>query len=226
MERNNIAAFPRPVYGRIPNFKGAKQAATNLMGQKELINASVIKVNPDSPQRPLREMILRKGKTLVVPTPRLKGEFYLIEPGKINDPKLGSTISSLETVGERITLELLPKIDVIVMGSVAVTTSGDRIGKGEGYSELEYAILLETGIIKKDVPIFTTVHEIQIVDYIPVEPFDVTVDGISTPLRTIRVNGNKARPNGLLLNYLTPEKIERTPFLRDYLEKTRHLSRL
>ena len=45
------AAFPFPVRGRIPNFKGASQAAARLAALPEFGRARVIKVNPDSPQR-------------------------------------------------------------------------------------------------------------------------------------------------------------------------------
>jgi len=39
----------------------------------------------------------------------------------------------------------MPCLDAIVCGSVAVTRDGRRCGKGEGYSDLEFAILRELG---------------------------------------------------------------------------------
>ncbi len=62
MERTNVASFPRPVYGRIPNFIGAARAAELLASLEEFRRARVVKVNPDSPQRPVRELALRQGK--------------------------------------------------------------------------------------------------------------------------------------------------------------------
>ena len=53
----------------------------------------------------------------------------------------------------------IPKIELAVVGSVAVAKDGGRIGKGEGYSEMEYAILHELGLVSESVPIITTVHE-------------------------------------------------------------------
>lgn len=35
LEETNIASFPRPVYGRIPNFKGAEIAAEKLASLPE-----------------------------------------------------------------------------------------------------------------------------------------------------------------------------------------------
>jgi 5-formyltetrahydrofolate cyclo-ligase len=40
-------------------------------------SATAIKINPDSPQRPLRAEALRHGITVFVPTPRLRGGFKM-----------------------------------------------------------------------------------------------------------------------------------------------------
>lgn len=54
------------------------------------------------------------------------------------------------------------KFDIIVIGSVAVSKDGYRIGKGNGYVDLEFAILVHCGVITKDTIIVTTVHEAQV----------------------------------------------------------------
>jgi 5-formyltetrahydrofolate cyclo-ligase len=41
----------------------------------------------------------------------------------------------------------MPRIDLIVAGSVVVNGKGARVGKGRGYSNLEYALGREFGII-------------------------------------------------------------------------------
>ena len=50
----------------------------------------------------------------------------------------------------------MPRLDAIVCSSVAVTREGRRCGKGEGYSDPEFAILRELG--HPPVPIATTMH--------------------------------------------------------------------
>ncbi|BCU70760.1 5-formyltetrahydrofolate cyclo-ligase [Stygiolobus caldivivus] len=219
MEERNIAAFPRPVFGRIPNFKGAEKAAENLSRTDEFKEAKFVKINPDSPQRPLRELALRAGKIVLVPTPRLRGDFYLLDPAKIGNFKAASKISGFPKYGEVADIYSIPKIDMVVVGSVAVTLTGDRVGKGEGYSELEFAILRELGKVDEYTPVVTTVHDIQIVDEIPVEPYDVPLDLIATPTTVIRVKRLRKKPEGLLLNYLSKEKINETPFLKKYLSQ-------
>ncbi|AAK40782.1 5-formyltetrahydrofolate cyclo-ligase [Saccharolobus solfataricus] len=221
LEEGNIALFPRPVYGRIPNFKGAEEAALNLVKCKEFENAEIIKVNPDSPQYKVREIALRHKKKVLVPTPRLRGDFFLLDPSRISpsDIPRASRISGFEKYGIRISLEDIVRVDFMVAGSVAVDINGNRVGKGEGYSELEFAILRELGKVDENTPIATTVHDVQIVDEIPSEPFDVPVDIIATPSRLIRVNRKREKPKGIYLEYLSKQKIDNTPLLREYLKK-------
>ena len=56
-----VARFPFPPHGRIPNFAGAELAAARLLEIEPWKSATAIKVNPDSPQRPLRAEALRRG---------------------------------------------------------------------------------------------------------------------------------------------------------------------
>ena len=117
-----------------------------------------MKVNPDTPQRYLREALLQRGVTVLVPTPRLKGGFRQLNPAKIPADKYGEAaqLSTCARWAEEVPLKALPSIDLIVTGSVAVTRAGHRCGKGHGYGDLEYGILRELG--QAPVPVVTTVH--------------------------------------------------------------------
>ncbi len=221
MEERDIARFPRPVYGRIPNFEGAEEAARLAAGLKVFRDAEVVKANPDSPQRWLRLEALLQGKVLVMATPRLREGFLLIDPRRVPYRFLreASTIRGAFRFGERLptprSLARLSSIDLIVTGSVAVSPqTGARIGKGEGYAELEYAILRELGLVGEETPIITTVHEVQLVPDIPAEPHDVAVDIVVTPRRVIRVKNRPPRPPGILWESLSSEKLEAIPLLR------------
>jgi 5-formyltetrahydrofolate cyclo-ligase len=222
MEERNIARFPRPVYGRIPNFVGAEEAAQRLVESELFKKARVVKVNPDAPQKPVREAVLRKGKLLIMPTPRIAKGFLLLDPKKIS-PSLCSTAATIQGAfryGTPVHPGEMPEVDLIVAGSVAVSIYGERLGKGEGYSELEYSILREFGKASEETPIATTVHDVQVVDFhIPIEPWDFTVDHIYTPTKSIRCVGEKRRPPGLLWQYLDKEKIEAIPILEEMYRK-------
>jgi 5-formyltetrahydrofolate cyclo-ligase len=83
LQVERVARFPFPPHGRIPNFAGAEQAATRLFELSPWKNAKRLKINPDSPQRPVREEALRRGIKVYVPTPRLRGGFMLFDPATI-----------------------------------------------------------------------------------------------------------------------------------------------
>jgi 5-formyltetrahydrofolate cyclo-ligase len=218
LEERNIARFPRPVHGRIPNFVGAESAASKLASTDIFRNASTIKVNPDSPQQPVRYLALKAGKKLVMPTPRLKEGFLLLDPSEIPKHMLkhASTIRGAFKLGRKIRLNEIPRVDLIVVGSVAVDKYGGRLGKGEGYSEIEYAILKELNKVDDDTPIATTVHDIQVLDtVIPKEPWDVPVDYIFTPIKSLRTIGIKSRPQGIIWDKLNKKKLSEIPVLRE-----------
>jgi len=63
--------------------------------------------------------------------------------------------------------------------------------------------------------VVTTVHDLQVVDDLPLEPFDVTVDLIVTPSKVVEVNGQHTRPGGILWDLLPAEKLEEIPLLRE-----------
>ena len=92
---------------------------------------------------------------------------------------------------------------------------GSRLGKGEGYAELEYAVLREIGLADESTPIATTVHEVQLVDELPQDPYDVSVDVIVTPRRVIRVGERGPRPKGIIWDRLSEEKLGKIPLLRE-----------
>lgn len=74
LEENNVVTFPRPAYGRIPNFIGANIAAEKLEEISVWRKARTIKSNPDAPQKWVREKALRQGKTVYMAVPRLREE--------------------------------------------------------------------------------------------------------------------------------------------------------
>ncbi len=217
LEEKNVARFPRPVYGRIPNFIGAEKSAEKILKLDEYRNARVIKVNPDSPQRLVRQRCLEDGKLLVMPTPRIRQGFLVLNPSKIprNLIHHASTIKGAFKLGEITHPSRLPKIDMIVVGSVAASSNGVRIGKGEGYAEIEYAILREFGKVDEDIFIATNIHDLQLIEDLPRDPYDLTLDYITTPTKEIRIKNRLPRPPGILWDKLDPKKLEEIPILKE-----------
>lgn len=220
MEERNVARFPRPVFHRIPNFEGAEEAARRLRELQIFQDTRVLKVNPDSPQKPIRESVLSNGKILITPAPRLKSGFLLLDPKSI--PKsafsYASTIKGAFKYGKQIDLTELPRVDLIIVGSVAVSLDGARIGKGGGYSEIECGILRELNLIDEKTPIATTVHEIQVVEKIPTEEHDIPIDIIITPERIIETRTRYPRPRGIFWEKVTEKILQDIPILKELKE--------
>ena len=220
LEESGVARFPFPPHGRIPNFAGADEAAARLSDEPEWTAAAAIKINPDSPQRPVRTRALRAGKTLYMAVPRLSEErpFLELDPARIDDVDDATTISGASDHGVQVGPDEVPEIDLVVSGSVAVTEDGARVGKGEGYSDLEFAILRELGLVDGATPVATTVHERQVVaDAVETGTHDVPMDLVVTPERVIRTGGG-AKPAGLDWDLLNDDRLAEIPVLERFRE--------
>jgi len=221
LDSEGISTFPRPVRGRIPNVRLADRAAEMLASTPEWARARIVKVNPDAPQRAVRFRALREGKTLLMPTPRLREGFWLLDPARLPARQLfaASSIKGASALATPVGLDDLPPIDLLVFGSVAVSRAGDRVGKGEGYAELEFATLRTLGRVPDDVVIATTIHDAQLVEAIPHEVFDVTLDLICTPTEVIRPSGRGPRPGGVLWDRLPADRRHEMPILEELYQR-------
>jgi 5-formyltetrahydrofolate cyclo-ligase len=151
--------------------------------------------------------------------PRLAEEkcFWELDPERIA-PKAyakAATIEGAAQLGRPIDPGDLPIIDLIVAGSVAVNRAGIRVGKGGGFSDLEYAIATEVGAIDQATIVATTVHAVQVLDEdLPETDHDFRLDLIVTPEEVIRPVRMRPQPSGVLAHDLTAEKRDAIPFLR------------
>ena len=131
IEKNDLANFPRPVHHRIPNFKGANAAGEKLVAMEIFKKAKTVKVNPDKPQEWVRYKTLEENKTLLVPTPRLKtGLFNRIVPPVGAETAMLKRCAGREGITNYSTpvgLEHKVNVDLIVIGSVAVSPKGTGI---------------------------------------------------------------------------------------------------
>ena len=218
LERRRVARFPLPLHDRIPNFVGAEAAAARLAELPEWTAARRIKCNPDAPQRGVRLRALREGKHLFMAVPRLRDArcFLHLDPARLTGRlAAASTIKGAAALGTPVTPAGLGRIDLVVAGSVAVDRSGGRVGKGGGYSDLEYALARQLGHVSARTPVVTTVHELQVVDGpVPMTAHDVPVDIVVTPTRVIRTGHRLPRPRGIRWAALSAEQRGAMPPLR------------
>jgi len=222
LEEQKLGRFPFPLKNRIPNFKGAEKAAHFVFTMEEYKRAKVVKVNPDSPQLPIREQVLKDGKTLLVPTPRLRAGFIMVKPEWVppGEERKAASLNHIKKYGKELALFDLPPIDLIVVGSVALNPDGRRVGKGEGYADREYAIIREIG--NDEIPVISTVHSIQVVqDNIPINPYDLTVDWIVTEKGIHKTNSPYKKPTGIIWEEVTDKELEIMPVLKEIREMTK-----
>ncbi|HWQ17561.1 MAG TPA: 5-formyltetrahydrofolate cyclo-ligase [Sulfolobales archaeon] len=185
MDEKRVSRPPRPIEGRIPNFIGAEEACEKVSRLPEFLKALVIKVNPDSPQTHARYLALSMSKIVIMPTPRLREGFLLLDPQRIPRDRLreASTIRGSFTWG--------------------------------GYADLEYGILRELGAVDENTPVITTVHDIQILDQeIPMEDHDLPVDIIVTPSRILRIERAYEKPKGIYWDKLDSRAYREIPVLK------------
>lgn len=218
MSEARVARFPG-AKGRIPNFTGAEQAAERLRQTDAWRRARTVKANPDAAQWPVRQRALEDGKTVFMAVPRLADEhpFFLLDPDDLADPpRKASSIKGASRSARRIGVDELEPVDLVVAGCVAAAEDGARLGKGGGYSDLEFALASEAGLIGRATIVATTVHDLQLrpAGAVPTVDHDARVDLIVTPTRTIEVPRRGWRATGRVRwDELGEEKVAAIPLL-------------
>jgi 5-formyltetrahydrofolate cyclo-ligase len=220
---NKVARFPG-ARGRIPNFIGAEAAAQHLTTLPVWQRVRVLKCNPDAPQRAVRYAALQAGKVLYMAVPRLRElkPFIALDPALLGSKELwqASSIQGAFAVGKPVALTQMLPIDLIVAGSVAVSRDGARLGKGGGYSDLEYALCRQAGLVGEGTPIVTTVHHLQVVPdgAIEMTAHDISLSWFAVPDGVVQTASRYARPQGILWDELG-EKLDEIPALRQMTQR-------
>ncbi|NXP74783.1 MTHSD protein, partial [Ramphastos sulfuratus] len=231
LESSGLADFPRPVHHRIPNFKGSHQACCSIKELNIFSRAQEIKVDPDKPLEGVRLAALQARKTLLVPTPRLRtGLFNKIVPPPGATKEILRTCATSQGIKEYsipVGLDGKARVDLVVVGSVAVSEKGWRIGKGEGYADMEYAMMVSMGAVQEDTPVITVVHDCQVLDIAEelLDDHDLTVDYILTPTRTIKTNCKRPKPQGIMWHKVSYEMLEKIPILKSLRYKEKQAGR-
>ena len=228
-EKDYVKDYPRPCHNKIPHFKRCSQAAEKLSKLQEFRKAKCIKINPSMAQMHLRFLTLKYNKMLLVPSPALETVlFYKLDPSGFShfwQYKRGSSKAGAAELGEPVTLDSKLQIDLVVVASVVCSRNGVRLGKGMGFAEIEWGILVEMGAVTKDTIVATSVHDSQVVaeSDLPVSclsKHDLPVDIIVTPSKIINVRKRLTKPlGGIYWDLITEERLEQIPILRQLKER-------
>ena len=210
-----------PVRGKIPRFAGADAAALRLARHPAWVAAPLIKCNPDAAQMPVRLRALQDGKILYAPVPQLARDlpFVKIDPDVLRRRSVpfewAATADGFVEHGEPITFDDLPRLPLCILGSVAVSPDGARLGKGAGFADLELGMFRELGLIDGDTLIATTVDPAQVIESgrIPVEPHDSMLHLIATEGGLIETSARGQQPRGIDWASVRPDQFAAIPVL-------------
>lgn len=216
------------IYGCTPRFRGASQTAERLRELPAWGEAARVLILSESVLEGARRVAVADGKTLVVPDLSRTGSGWILE---IDPQQLGCDAAddiavrlstgqpAPESLRFRRGSDTAP-IDLMVIGAVAVTREGIRVGKGAGEADLVYALGRARGFIGAETPVAVIVHELQVLEE-PAdrEPTDLPIDLIVTPGGTLAVDSLVMRPKGLHPCMITPQRLAAFPGLRAILAR-------
>ncbi|MBW1980306.1 MAG: 5-formyltetrahydrofolate cyclo-ligase [Deltaproteobacteria bacterium] len=215
LESRGISPDP---YGKIPLFPGQNKAAERLRRLEAYRRAATVLATPDRALLQVRLNCLADGKRLIMATPGLRDGFYLLE-GQVLRPRTwrrAASSSGVRRFGKKLatTRRAIGRLDMLVTGAVAVSLQGVRLGKGSGYFDLEFAILLSIGSLGEESRIAALVDDLQICSHIPTAAHDVPVDVVVTPSRLIAISPRPLRPAGLEWEKLDSRRAEHLRLLQ------------
>lgn len=124
---NRERAVERDATGRIPDFIGADAAAALLAQTPAWEAASVVKAVPEHAQLPVRVRALADGKLLYMAVPRLAEDlpFYVLDPGTLTvTPGEAASSRAAAQIADKVCVEDMRPVDLVVCGSVAVNRDG------------------------------------------------------------------------------------------------------
>lgn len=221
MSEKRATLFPHYIFNRIPNFVGADKAAALLAETDEFIKAKNVKVISDKAQDHVKLKVLGESKNLYVSPTKESNAVY----SKINCPadaeaetkRNAIRTTNIKEFGTDIEYKDAVPLDLLVVSAVAVSKTGQRLGRGNGYVDLDFGILVKSGAVTDKTVVVATVHDEQVYDTLPEELFtdyDVPLDIIVTPTEVIRIEKRLSRPKGILWNLLSQRRLDIVPVLK------------
>ncbi|WOF23900.1 5-formyltetrahydrofolate cyclo-ligase [Microbacterium betulae] len=88
-----------------------------------------------------------------------------------------------EAVGERLDPAAAGDLDVLIVPAAAVDRRGARLGWGRGFYDRTLDALTHRP------PVYAVIYDSELVDRVPRDPHDQSVDGVVTPTRTVLLSG-------------------------------------
>lgn len=213
----------------IADFQGSQAAADRLLALPAYRSCSTVFITPDNCLEYLREETMRSGIKILMTTYGIRRGFWLLDPDKIEAPllKYAATLDGMETIGRSVTLkemvDMKLQIGLMVTGTGAINDKGIRFGKGHGYFDLEWGMLLAMGMVGPQTITVAVIHDCQLLldEELQPEEFDTVCDIIVTPSRVLEVrstNTNHKPTCGIIWDRLEPNMLRDIPPLQELKE--------
>lgn len=178
---------------------------------------NLIFVTPDNCLESLRYELLKSGIPFLITTYGIRRGFYILDPNNIPSEMYAysSTLDGMERYGKHVSLSDLKNLKVyvplMITGTGAINDKGIRFGKGHGYFDLEWGMLLSIGCIDvENTKCVAVVHDVQLLTGVELKPeiFDTVCDYIVTNSKLIEVENAKKPTCGILWDCLAPGMLE------------------
>jgi len=218
--------FDLDVLQFVPDFAGSASAVARVRNLKWYRDARTVFVAPDNSLERLRAQALDDGKIVIVPTYGMRRGMIRLDPRSVRSEHrtTAATLDGMERYGRCLgidELSRLRRIDFMITGATAVGSDGLHVGGGQAYLDLEWGILAELDLVDESTPVAAVVHPYQLIETaIPPGPFDLTVDLIALPDRTIRTHREHPRPAGLAWEAITFDLRNNVAYLADIDDRT------
>lgn len=222
LDEQDAIVNARPLYQQIPHFKGMDVCTTRLLETDIIKESKVVYCDLDKSLNTARLELLLAGKTILLP--RFRSTQHLLCK---YEPREGATRSSIladlkHERGRMMEIDESLHIDVLLISSVAVSSTGKRLGRADLYTEMFPIMLRCLGLIDDTTKIITLVHDLQLVD-IPLKvKATQPADCVITPTQTITCSpGPRNVTDKIEWNNTSQKVLDKVPFLnalryRDY----------
>jgi 5-formyltetrahydrofolate cyclo-ligase len=177
----------------IADFAGSERCVDRLRALPAWSRSPLLFITPDNSTELVRRAAMADGKRILMTTYGIQRGFLVLDPLDVpeTDHAYAATLDGMDRYARPVDLQDISRDDrigLLVTGGSAVNLSGQRMGKGHGYFDLEWALLSEIGVVDESSEIADVVHDCQLIDIdVASAPHDVPVDWIITPTRAVRV---------------------------------------
>ncbi len=198
--------------------------AQQLRGEPFYRKAAVIFVSPSPLLHQIRINALLDGKKMIMPSPGLRDGFVLYRPFSLSFRDIGYavTLRGQKKYGECIAGNCLNdlRVDFLITDAWAIDLDGNRLGDGQGFFDLAYALLGDSGALsEKQFVLAVAACEQLLEEKLVSDPWDVSMDAALTDTG-IRNFSHACRGAGVIWDQLSRKRIKKiTPLWQLYCKR-------